>query len=54
MKPLLAVLWTGVLISQIVGAFTGRNPGWMDVFCPLSILCLRYWVDTLEEMSNKR
>lgn len=49
MKLFLAVLWTGILIVNISSVVAGNSPDWMDVFCPLSILCLRYWVDVMTD-----
>ena len=41
----LAILWTVVLITDIVSAVHGDLPNWTLVFCPLAILVLNRWTD---------
>lgn len=50
----LAICWTLVLITNIVGAVSGAAPTWVAVFCPLSVLVLDCWMDYAVEKVNKR
>ena len=45
MKLTLALIWTIVLISDIFSAYSGNEPNWMLVFCPLILLVIKYWDD---------
>lgn len=44
-KMSLALIWTIVLISDILSAYSGNEPNWMLVFCPLILLVFKYWND---------
>ena len=44
-KLSLALIWTIVLISDILSAYSGNEPNWILVFCPLITLVSNYWVD---------
>lgn len=39
------ILWTIVLIVDILNAVMGNSPNWVMVFCPLSMLILRCALD---------
>lgn len=39
------ILWTIVLIFDILSAAMGNSPNWVLVFCPLSMLILRCALD---------
>ena len=45
MKLGLALIWTIVLIADIVSACLGYEPNWMLVFCPVIALVYNCWVD---------
>lgn len=45
MELLLAIMWSIVLMIDLASALVGNAPSWMLVFCPLSILVLKYWID---------
>lgn len=49
----LAICWTLVLITDIVGAVSGAAPTWVAVFCPLSVLVFNYWVEYIVEKSKR-
>ncbi len=48
MKLMLALLWTFILVMDIVICATGGGPTWVSVFCPLTIVVLRDWIDYIE------
>lgn len=45
MKLSLALIWTIVLIADILSACLGYEPNWMLVFCPVVALVFNCWVD---------
>lgn len=45
MYVLTAVLWTILLIGQIIDASNGGQPIWFDVFIPLTTLAICEWID---------
>ena len=44
-KMSLALIWTIVLIFDILSAYSGNESNWMLVFCPLITLVFNYWID---------
>jgi hypothetical protein len=42
---LLPILWTFVLIIDIISMAMGNSPDWIIVFCPLVILVILLWID---------
>jgi hypothetical protein len=48
---LLAIMWTVVLLCDIVSLATGGSPSWIMVFCPLVVLVFRCWEEFLEGKS---
>ena len=45
MKLLLAILWSIVMVTDIISAVIGNTPTWTLVFCPLIILVMDKWED---------
>ena len=45
MKLGLALVWSIVLITDIISACLGYESNWMLVFCPLITLVFNYWID---------
>ena len=45
MKLLLAILWSVVMVVDIISAVVGNAPNWILVFCPLIILVMDKWED---------
>lgn len=45
MKLLLAILWSVVMVVDIISAVVGNAPSWILVFCPLVILVMDRWED---------
>lgn len=45
MKLLLAILWSIVMVVDIISAVVGNDPNWILVFCPLIILVMDKWED---------
>lgn len=45
MKLLLAILWSVVMVVDIISAVIGNAPTWVLVFCPLIILVIDKWED---------
>ena len=45
MKLLLAILWSVVMVVDIISAVIGNAPTWVLVFCPLTILVIDKWDD---------
>lgn len=45
MKLLLAILWSIVMVADIISAVVGNAPSWILVFCPLVILVMDKWED---------
>jgi hypothetical protein len=45
MYVLTAMLWTVLLIGQIIDASNGGQPTWFDVFIPLTCMVINDWVD---------
>ena len=39
----LALMWTFVLITDIISCYIGNEPSWVLVFCPLIILVIEKW-----------
>ena len=54
MKLSLALAYTMMLITQIIGASVGNAPSWMAVFCPLIVLVMKLWLDYADEKVNGR
>lgn len=48
-KKVLAIMWTCVLVMDIVSAAGGNEPTWSSVFCPLICLTLQRWSDVFEK-----
>ena len=44
MKLGLALIWSMVLITDIISACLGYESNWMLVFCPLITLVSNYWI----------
>lgn len=42
-KLWLAILWSIVLVADIISAVVGNDPSWVLVFCPLIILVMDKW-----------
>lgn len=45
MYTLTAILWTILLVGQIIDASIGGQPTWFDVFIPLTCMVLNDWVE---------
>ena len=45
MKLGLALIWSMVLITDIISVCLGYEPNWLLVFCPLIALVFKYWND---------
>lgn len=45
MELSLAIMWSVALIADMASALTGGAANWILVFCPLSVLVLKYWAD---------
>ena len=45
MKLGLALMWSMILIIDIITACSGYESEWMLVFCPLITLVFNYWTD---------
>ena len=45
MYVLTAILWTLLLIGQMIDASNGNQPTWFDVFIPLTCMVIGEWVD---------
>lgn len=45
MKLTLAILWSVVLGMDIALCAAGKDPTWVSVFCPLSVVVLENWLD---------
>jgi len=43
MSLFIAVLWTLVLVADVVSCIMGKDPNWYNVFCPLIVVVLDYW-----------
>ncbi len=54
MKKVLAIMWTCVLVMDIVSAAGGNEPTWSSVFCPLICLVLQKWKDVFEKQTNNK
>lgn len=48
MKLLLAILWSVVMVIDIISAVIGNDPNWILVFCPLIILVMDKWEDYIQ------
>ena len=48
MKLLLAILWSIVMAVDIISAAVGNDPNWILVFCPLIILVMDKWEDSIQ------
>lgn len=48
MKLLLAILWSVVMVIDIINAVIGNDPNWILVFCPLIILVMDKWEDYIQ------
>lgn len=44
-NKILAILWSIILIVSIVACATGAPCEWFEVFCPLTVLTLKYWLE---------
>lgn len=42
-----AILWTIAYAITLISALLGGKPNWLQVFIPLTILTLDYWVKAL-------
>ena len=45
MRLLLAILWTIVLVINIVEVCFGMPSSWVSVFVPITVLVLDHWLD---------
>ena len=45
MELTFAIMWSMVLIADMASALAGGAANWILVFCPLSVLILKCWVD---------
>lgn len=45
MYVLTAILWTILLIGQMIDASMGNQPTWFDVFVPLLCMVIGEWID---------
>ena len=43
MKLWMAIMWSIVLVADIISAVVGNDPSWVLVFCPLTILVMDKW-----------
>lgn len=48
MELTLAILWSTVLVTDIISAVVGNAPTWILVFCPLAILVIDKWNDYMK------
>lgn len=49
MKKVSAIMWTSMLIMNIIFAAGGIEPTWSSVFCPLICLVLQRWLDVFKK-----
>lgn len=45
----LAILWSIILITNIINAAIGADPTWVLVFCPLVCYVSALWVQYIDE-----
>lgn len=45
MDLILAITWTIDLIVNGISCARGDEPSWLLVFCPLTILVMKYWIN---------
>lgn len=44
-NKILAILWTIILVAAVVLCLEGAPCTWFNVFCPLVVLVLKYWLE---------
>lgn len=50
----LAIMWSICLLANIISAAIGETPGWVLVFCPLTILVFDRWEHYIEECYKEK
>ena len=54
MRLVLAILWTIILIVNIVEVCFGMPSSWVSVFVPITVLVLDHWLDYILEVISKQ